>query len=148
MIACWLRVASLPIATLQVNGRPLPRSACWLTADGCSCTYRYSGTSWPNMIMPPWFLDLTDEVCRACGVSERPNSCNANLYEDETDSVGWHADDEPCFDAKHSDTLIISLSLGTTRTFVLRPLNDPKLHTQLSLENGDLATMEGMWEWQ
>lgn len=69
------------------------------------------------------------QVCRACGVSERPNSCNANLYEavlsipdafphfrflirlwavaysstsqypvypmqDETDSVGWHADDE------------------------------------------------------
>ena len=104
--------------------------------------YRYSGTSWPNMIMPPWFLDLTDEacpslqrhapqVCRACGVTERPNSCNANLYEDgaadrarmacddlaaltqdEKDSVGWHADDEPCFDAKHSDVLIISLSLG------------------------------------
>eukprot|EP00435_Cladocopium_sp_Y103_P069182 s475_g32.t2 len=127
----------------QVNGRPLPRSACWLTADGCSCTYRYSGTSWPNMIMPPWFLDITDAVCRACGVTERPNSCNANLYEDETDSVGWHADDEPCFDAKHSDALIISLSLGSTRTFVLRPLDDPKSQTQLSLENGDLATMEG-----
>lgn len=128
----------------EVNGRPLPRSACWLTADGCSCTYHYSGTSWPNMIMPPWFLDITDAVCRACGVNERPNSCNANLYEDETDSVGWHADDEPCFDAKHSDALIISLSLGSTRTFVLRPLDDPKSQTQLSLENGDLATMEGL----
>ena len=122
------------------------------------------------MIMPPWFLDLTDEawcrsrqprawqVCRACGVTERPNSCNANLYEDwdadraptacddvaapfqdEKDSVGWHADDEPCFDAKHSDVLIISLSLGAvpwhlwllvataqTRTFVLRTLEDPE----------------------
>lgn len=128
----------------EVNGRPLPRSACWLTADGCSCTYRYSGTSWANMIMPPWFLDLTDEVCRACGVQDRPNSCNANLYEDETDSVGWHADDEPCFDAKHSDALIISLSLGATRTFVLRPLDDPKAQTKLNLENGDLATMEGL----
>ncbi|CAL1139002.1 unnamed protein product [Cladocopium goreaui] len=94
------------------------------------------------MIMPPWFLDITDAVCRACGVNERPNSCNANLYEDETDSVGWHADDEPCFDAKHSDALIISLSLGSTRTFVLRPLDDPKSQTQLSLENGDLATMD------
>ncbi|CAE7174715.1 SHOC2 [Symbiodinium pilosum] len=43
--------------------------------------YRYSGTSWPNMVMPPWFVELTDEVCRACEVPERPNSCNANLYE-------------------------------------------------------------------
>ena len=83
--------------------------------------------------MPQWFIDLTDEVrnqhltykvltlasirqvCRACEVPERPNSCNANLYEvcrmmlqrhmsfrvhtslvpeDGGDSVGWHADDE------------------------------------------------------
>ena len=28
----------------------------------CHCRYRYSGTSWPNMIMPPWFLDITDAV--------------------------------------------------------------------------------------
>ncbi|CAJ1377876.1 unnamed protein product [Effrenium voratum] len=130
----------------EVKGRPLPRSACWLTADGCSCTYRYSGTQWPNMIMPPWFLDLTDEVCRACGVTTRPNSCNANLYEDGSESVGWHADDEPCFDAKRCDALIISLSLGATRTFVLRPNDDQMSQTRLALANGDLCTMEGLFQ--
>ena len=57
------------------------------------------------------------------------------------DSVGWHADDEcvaqffdfrlqnskvrefglrPCFDAKHSDALIISLSLGAVMALGLR----------------------------
>jgi len=127
----------------EVHGKPLPRSACWLTTAGCSCTYRYSGTSWPNMVMPQWFVDLTDEVCRACEVPERPNSCNANLYEDGGDSVGWHADDEPYFDAKHTDALIISLSLGATRTFLLRPNDAPTQKTKLFLENGDLATMEG-----
>ncbi|CAJ1331829.1 unnamed protein product [Effrenium voratum] len=95
------------------------------------------------MIMPPWFLDLTDEVCRACGVTTRPNSCNANLYEDGSESVGWHADDEPCFDAKRCDALIISLSLGATRTFVLRPNDDQMSQTRLALANGDLCTMEG-----
>eukprot|EP00930_Biecheleria_cincta_P022965 TRINITY_DN1665_c0_g1_i1.p1 TRINITY_DN1665_c0_g1~~TRINITY_DN1665_c0_g1_i1.p1 ORF type:complete len:1140 (-),score=180.64 TRINITY_DN1665_c0_g1_i1:11-3085(-) len=130
----------------EVNGKKLPRSACWLTAEGCCCTYRYSGTAWPNVEMSPWFMELTDAVCKACGLKELPNSCNANLYQDGSESVGWHADDEPFFDAKHRDALIISLSLGAARNFLVRPLSDPKDSTTLRLENGDLCTMEGMMQ--
>lgn len=130
----------------EVNGRKLPRSACWLTAEGCSCTYRYSGTAWPSVEMSPWFIELTDAVCKVCGLNELPNSCNANLYEDGSESVGWHADDEPWFDAKHRDALIISLSLGAARNFLVRPLSDQKDQTTLRLDNGDLCTMEGMMQ--
>eukprot|EP00931_Biecheleriopsis_adriatica_P055780 TRINITY_DN3304_c0_g1_i4.p1 TRINITY_DN3304_c0_g1~~TRINITY_DN3304_c0_g1_i4.p1 ORF type:complete len:1335 (-),score=254.07 TRINITY_DN3304_c0_g1_i4:67-4071(-) len=130
----------------EVNGRPLPRKACWLTAEGCSCTYRYGGTQWPNMVMPPWFVEITDEVCRLAGVTHRPNSCNANLYEDGNDSVGWHADDEPLFDAKNRDALILSLSLGSARNFYFRPNDDLSEVKKLCLEDGDLCTMEGLMQ--
>ena len=81
-----------------------------------------------------------------CGVTQFPNSCNANLYESEDDVVGWHADDEPIFQATVHDALIISLSLGASRTFAYR------LNTQLNIEHtvrlgdGDLCTMEGMMQ--
>ena len=34
--------------------------------DRPGCRYRYSGTSWPNMVMPPWFVELTDEAYVVC----------------------------------------------------------------------------------
>jgi len=122
----------------------LPRSAAWLTQKGCMCRYTYGGTSWSTMTMPPWFLDITDCVCRACGLVERPNACNANYYEHGGESVGWHADDEPLFASKRNDTLIISLSLGATRRFEIRPRRGRHRCTKLWLGNGDICTMEGL----
>jgi len=128
------------------DGRLLPRHACWLTARGCSCQYEYSGTHWPPMTMPAWFLDLTEKVSRACGLEERPNSCNVNYYESGSDSCGWHADDEHLFDANRRDSLVISLSLGATRNFEVHPMDEPQKVTKLQLENGDLLTMEGLMQ--
>eukprot|EP00929_Paragymnodinium_shiwhaense_P071352 TRINITY_DN36285_c0_g1_i1.p1 TRINITY_DN36285_c0_g1~~TRINITY_DN36285_c0_g1_i1.p1 ORF type:complete len:900 (-),score=212.13 TRINITY_DN36285_c0_g1_i1:51-2750(-) len=128
----------------KVKGRLMPRLTAFLTSDGCRCTYSYGGTSQPGLEMEPWFLELTEEVCRACGVEELPNSCNANLYEDGSHSVGWHADDEKLFEATHRDALIVSLSLGATRAFELRPHDDPENVTRLMLQDGDLCTMEGL----
>lgn len=128
----------------RVGQNMLPRSAAWLTTDGCTCEYKYGATAWPYRPMERWFLDLTDEVCRACGVRERPNSCNANFYDNGGESVGWHADDEPLFEGVKRDTLIISLSLGESRTFELCPNDDPEDVTSIVLRNGDICTMEGM----
>ncbi|CAE7407662.1 ALKBH3 [Symbiodinium pilosum] len=122
----------------------LPRSASWLTLPGCQCEYEYAGLRFPAMTMPEWFLEITDEVARACGLQERPNSCNANLYKSGVDNVSWHCDDEPLFDATGRDALIVSLSLGATRSFCLRPKDDPFQETLLHLEDGDLCTMEGL----
>eukprot|EP00927_Polykrikos_kofoidii_P048469 TRINITY_DN42746_c0_g2_i1.p1 TRINITY_DN42746_c0_g2~~TRINITY_DN42746_c0_g2_i1.p1 ORF type:complete len:751 (-),score=96.92 TRINITY_DN42746_c0_g2_i1:827-3079(-) len=130
----------------KVRDRLLPRSAAWLTADGCSCRYCYGGMHWPSAKMESWFLEITDDVCRACGIRDRPNSCNANLYKDGSESVGWHADDEPLFRATHQDTIIVSLSLGASRTFEMRPNDQPLKVTRLPLEDGDLCTMEGLMQ--
>ena len=58
--------------------------------------------------------------------------------------MDWHADDEPFFDGARSDIRIISLSLGQERKFDLREKvrHDPWI--QISLQDGDLCTMEGM----
>jgi len=128
----------------RVGERKMPRSAAWFTSGGCKCRYNYGGTSWPAIPMEPWFQAITDCVCRSCGIQQQPNSCNANFYEDGRQSVGWHADDEPLFDASHRDALIVSLSLGATRLFDLHPNDDPGLITSIALEDGDLCTMEGL----
>lgn len=122
----------------------LPRSASWLTKAGCVCCYEYGGTYWPPVTMADWFLDITEAVCKVCGITERPNACNANFYGDGTQTVGWHCDNEPIFNSVARDALIISLSLGSSRWFELCPQDDPENVVQLRLENGDLCTMEGL----
>jgi len=128
----------------QTSGRILPRSAAWLTSEGCTCPYMYSGLVFAPAKMTDWFEQLTDRVCFTCGLKDRPNSCNANFYENGMQSVGWHSDDEPLFDALNQDVLIVSLSLGATRSFELRSKDNPTATTKLELENGDLCTMEGL----
>lgn len=122
----------------------LPRLTAWLTLQGCRCEYEYAGLRFPPVAMPEWFLEITEQVARACGLKECPNSCNLNLYQTGADNVSWHCDDEPLFDATGRDALIVSLSLGATRSFQLRPKDDPFEETLLYLEDGDLCTMEGL----
>jgi len=122
----------------------LPRSAAWLTMSGCSCPYAYGGVKFAPLLMAPWFLEITDRVIEACGITERPNGCNANYYDSGAQTVGWHADNEQLFDAVATDALIISLSLGVTRSFEIICRDDPELLYKIELEAGDLCTMEGL----
>lgn len=130
----------------KVGERRLPRKAAWLTSGKCKCIYRYGGTSWPAITWEPWFVELTKRVCEECGIEELPNCCNANLYVDGKQSVGWHADDEPLFAATRRDALIISLSLGASRRFQFHPIGSPGEITEVSLGDGDICTMEGLMQ--
>ena len=68
-----------------------------------------------------------------------PNGLLANWYRDGSDSISWHADDEPALG--HRPT-VVSISLGATRTFVLRPrATGPR--TPIELGHGDLLIMGG-----
>lgn len=99
---------------------------------------------------PAWMIELMKEVMPYCGLkelNEMPDSCNLNLYEDKTQMVGWHADDEDLFQGKFQDCRIISLSLGATRQFELElnwPEEGESLGASQQLADGDLCTMEGM----
>jgi len=83
-----------------------------------------------------------------------PDSVNLNLYEDGSETLGWHADDEPLFGGLHSDCCIVSVSLGAPRAFELalrdpaaesgphpRPLLQKVWRTELCA--GDVCVMEG-----
>lgn len=131
---------------------PIPRKTAWMVSNGCACTYRYGSIEVPPQQFPEWMIQLMNMVMPNCGLYDRsqwPNSCNLNLYEDGAMSVGWHSDDERLFQGKFQDIRIVSLSLGCTRRFEMRP-NWPapgeRPVSQLSLGDGDLCTMEGMFQ--
>lgn len=99
---------------------------------------------------PGWMKEIMAVYMPLCGLHDPlawPNSCNLNCYSDGTDSLDWHADDEPLFAGRERDTCIISLSLGDTRSFELRLASDDQGDVpavKLRLANGDLCTMEGL----
>ncbi|CAJ1331238.1 unnamed protein product [Effrenium voratum] len=129
---------------------PMPRKTAWMVAQPCSCSYYYGGMEVQPIAYPMWMLELMQEVMPKCGFSdlaEMPDSCNLNLYEDGTQMVGWHADDEDLFQGKSKDIRIISLSLGATRHFELElnwPAPEEVLGAKQQLADGDICTMEGM----
>lgn len=98
---------------------------------------------------PQWMPNILRAVMPKCGVEDSrwPDSCNLNWYVDGQHSVGWHADDERLFQGKVHDALIISLSLGQTRKFEVRPIfpeeEDKKLY-RVFVDSGDVLCMEGM----
>lgn len=70
----------------------------------------------------------------------RYNSCLFNLYRNEKDSNGWHADDEP---ELGSQPVIASLSLGATRRFHIKHKRDKTLKRTIDLTHGSLLLMAG-----
>lgn len=142
----------------------IPRKTAWMVHGNCQCTYMYGGLQVAPTIFPKWMDELMETYMPLCGLKSRdewPNSCNLNLYADGGMSVAWHSDDEPLFHGKFADCAIISLSLGSTRTFEVQLKESAKKDeaakkdgssTQdgsakvipISLASGDLLTMEGM----
>jgi alkylated DNA repair dioxygenase AlkB len=93
---------------------PMPRLTCWMAEPGC--TYTYSGLQQRIEPWTPTVAALRQRVELTVGC--RFNSLLLNLYRDGHDAMGWHADDEGELAAASP---IASLSLGSARTFRLRP---------------------------
>ncbi|XP_046889561.1 alpha-ketoglutarate-dependent dioxygenase alkB homolog 3 [Hypomesus transpacificus] len=104
-----------------------PRLTCWY--GDLPYTYAHS-TMEANTQWHPLLLTLRQAVDSASGSSF--NSLLCNLYRNESDSIGWHSDDEASLGTKPT---IASLSLGDTRVFSLRKKPPPE-------ENGDYTYME------
>lgn len=136
--------------TIAIAGQlhPTPRLQAWFGDTGT--TYGYSGRSFEPQ---PWSAELSlikNKVEQACG--GQFNSVLVNWYRNGQDSVGWHADDEP---ELGSQPVIASLSLGSSRRFLIRPkavsvacdastgAATRRLSTGLDLHSGDLLLMAG-----
>lgn len=110
---------------------------------------RYSGVVFHPIPWLPVLKRVKSDIEHFCGHTF--NSVLVNLYRDGSDSVGWHADDEP---ELGSCPFIASLSLGEARYFYLKPKLKSELGSheprRLLLHHGDLLTMSGKTQdnWQ
>lgn len=99
--------------------------------------YTYSGVVHHARLWIPELMDLKERVENI--VQTQFNSCLLNLYENGSQGMAWHSDDE---DALGRNTVIASLSLGATRKFVLKhKRNNQKV--ELNLPHGQLIVMQG-----
>ncbi len=112
-----------------------PRQVCWYGDQ--DAVYSYSGIRHTPLPWPKLLLPLRNQLQR---LTNRPfNAVLANLYRDNNDSMGWHADKEkelgpnPC---------IASVSLGASRTFKIRH-NKTKQTLTVEMTNGSLLLMDG-----
>lgn len=123
---------------IKMYGRDIdiPRLSAWYGEP--EIAYSYSGirsvaTSWSRTLML-----IKSEIENVAAISI--NSVLANLYRDGSDSVSWHADDEP---ELGESPIIASLSLGQTRTFQMKHKRDTQQKFQIDLMHGSLLIMSG-----
>ncbi len=97
-------------------------------------TYRYSGTV---NVARPWTATLLEIKEKIEAVQGEYNYCLLNRYRSGSDSMGWHADDEP-----EMGNVIGSLSLGATRLFRIRHNTTRETRT-FPVGHGTLIIMAG-----
>jgi alkylated DNA repair dioxygenase AlkB len=110
---------------------PFPRLTAWY--GDSDAVYTYSGI---RNVPKPWTPTLEllrRDLSGHFGV--HLNSCLANVYRSGRDSIGWHSDSEP-----ELRDLIVSVSLGATRTFFLREGRSGS-PIAVPLEHGSVLTM-------
>ena len=102
--------------------------------------YHYSGMQKQALIWNPALLRLKKYIEQRVG--QTFNSCLANLYENGTQAVGWHSDDEPSLLSPTQQVVIASLSFGASRKFCFKHKSTQE-KVQLLLQSGQLIVMRG-----
>lgn len=122
--------------SIRVPGKlvPLPRLTAWYSDEGA--TYHYSGLKQTPLPWTPVLSEIKARLVPVTGVYF--NSVLLNLYRSETDSVNWHADDEP-----ELGSVIASISFGAARSFQFKRLDAPKQRIAVELPHGSLLVMRG-----
>ena len=124
---CW-RVER--ISPVRPGARGSPADCVGGTKGRC---YRYSGLSHVASGWPVELEALRHAVGERLGAS--PDFALLNRYRDGQNTIGWHRDDESM-----SHPWIASVSLGATRTFLMRDRNGTR--SSVELEHGSLLLMD------
>jgi alkylated DNA repair dioxygenase AlkB len=127
--------------SLVIFGREIdtPRLTSW--HGDPHARYRYSGRTFEPQPWTPTLARVRERLVDVLGV--RFDGVLANWYRDGNDAMGWHSDDElELGPAAPHDVLVASVSLGTTRRFLLRAKHGDTRH-ELALGGGDLLVMGG-----
>lgn len=125
--------------TITMFGRTMlqPRLIAFYADAGLS--YRYSRRTFTGL---PWTPLLDDLRRLAEQTAQSPlNSVLANLYRDQNDSMGMHADDES---ELGTNPVIVSMSFGATRRFVMKHRSRKDVPPmEIQLEDSSILVMRG-----
>lgn len=121
--------------SLHLYGRrvPVPRLLAWCGDAGLN--YRYSGADHPCTGWLPALDGLRRRLAEEIGVPG--NMVLMNRYRNGNDYMGWHSDDERGLASR-----VVSVSLGATRRFLLRPPGAAQ-SVRLDLAHGSVLVMDG-----
>ncbi|WPV02121.1 alpha-ketoglutarate-dependent dioxygenase AlkB [Mucilaginibacter sp. cycad4] len=120
-----------------VNGelRSTKRKVAWYGDHTYS--YTYSGVTRQALSWTTELLELKQLVENK--LAYRFNSCLLNLYNDGSEAMAWHSDDEASLG---KNTTIASLTLGAERKFMFKHKTS-RVTTSVLLEQGSLLVMKG-----
>jgi len=103
--------------------------------------YTFSGITHKAEQLPKQFQKFMDEI--AIPLNPNYNMVHVNWYEDGTNYIGPHSDDEK---EMIEDSDILSISLGATRTFRIREKKTKKIIKDLELKDGQYLIMGGEFQ--
>lgn len=112
-----------------------PRLTCLFGNEGKP--YSYSGLTMQPQLWNPTLIYIKDKVEQI--VQQNFTTVLANLYRNEKDSNGWHADNEK---ELGRNPIIASVSFGEARKFQLKHNTNPKAKMNLNLQHGSLLLMK------
>jgi alkylated DNA repair dioxygenase AlkB len=137
-IEALLRDIQWQQSEIKMFGKTLkiPRLNAWYGDEGKM--YSYSGISLSPLPWTPDLLEIKKKVEEISNV--RFNGALVNLYRNGKDSMGWHRDNEK---ELGQNPVIASVSLGATRAFRFRNINNKKHLIKLPLTHGSLLLMSG-----
>jgi len=106
--------------------------------------YKYSGKTRVAILWTQELLEIKERIENLTGVTY--NSCLLNLYEDGTQGMGWHHDDEK---GLGKNCNIASVTFGAERRFDMRHKKSRE-KVSIRLEHGSLLVMAGTTQscWQ
>lgn len=118
--------------------------------------YRFAGAEVPGKPWPDFLIPIRDRLntyLKAQGIlpPDSPAALNyvlVNLYRDGEDYIGPHRDNEPDMVQVRTaegkeETVIVSLSFGASRDFILQRVDDITVKHSMNLQHGDLLIMRG-----
>lgn len=112
-----------------------PRQVAWFGDQDCD--YTYSGNRHTAQEWSPLLREIKEAVEVRAGVSY--NSCLLNFYQDGSQGMGWHQDNEKELGPEPN---IASVSLGAARRFDFR-IRESGEKVSVVLETGSLLVMSG-----
>lgn len=130
--ALFASLQSLPWSRGKFMASAVPREEVWIGPYA----YKFSGRTLEPRAWTPEIEAIRDKIHMQYGGDY--NSVLLNRYANARDSVSWHSDDEPEMDSKHP---IASLSLGASRTFLIRSKANKEGVQTYVLTSGSLLLM-------